>query len=85
MCVRQIEYMNAITFNQLLDSINQLPLEQQEMLLEISRKRLIEMRRQEIARDAQASLRAFREGRFTAQSAEQVIQELHESLNADDA
>ncbi len=75
--------MNAITFDQLLDTINQLPLEQQEMLLDISRKRLIEMRRQGIARDAQASLRAFREGQFTAQSAEQVIQELHESLDED--
>ena len=76
--------MNTITFDQLLDTINQLPIEQQEMLIDISRKRLIEMRRQQIARDALESLKAFRRGQFTAKSADQIIQELHESLDEDD-
>ena len=69
--------MNTITFDQAINIVDQLPYEQQEMLIDIFRKRLIEADRQRIARDAQDSLNAFRQGQFTAQSADQVIKELH--------
>ena len=70
--------MNAITFDQAINIVDQLPYEQQEMLIDIFRKRLIEADRQRIARDAQDSLSAFRQGQFVVQPADQVIQELHE-------
>ena len=77
--------MNTNNFDKLLDTINQLPFEQQEMLIDIFRKRLIDTRRQKIALDAQESLSAFRQGQFTAQPAEQVVQVLHESLEKEGA
>ena len=77
--------MRPITFDQVLDTIDQLPFEQQEMLIDIFRKRLIETRRQKIAQDAQESLNAFRQGRFTAQPVDQVLKELHESLDENSA
>ncbi len=43
--------------------IEQLPAEDQENLIEIVRRRLIEQRRAEIARNARSTLQAFREGR----------------------
>jgi len=79
--MRAEQIMSTITIDQVLDSINQLSFEQQEMLIDIFRKRLIETRRQKIAQDAQESLSAFRQGQFTAQPADQVVQELHESLD----
>ncbi|MCP4361332.1 MAG: hypothetical protein GY796_25260 [Chloroflexi bacterium] len=75
--------MSTITFDQVLSTINQLPFEQQEMLFDIFQKRLIEMRRLTLAKDAQESLNAFRDEQFTTQSADQVVQELHELLEKD--
>jgi hypothetical protein len=50
-------------FEQALEMIEQLPAEDQENLIEIVQRRLIEQRRAEIARNASATLQAFREGR----------------------
>ena len=83
--MRAEQIMRPITFDQVLDTINQLPFEQQEMLIDIFRKRLIETRRQKIAQDAQESLNAFHQGQFTSQPAEQIVQELHESLDENSA
>ncbi len=77
--------MSVMTFDKLLDTINQLPFEQQEMLIDISRKRLIEVRRQKIAQNAQESLEAFHKGQLGSQSADQVVQKLHELIDEDRA
>mgnify|MGYP000600759281 CR=1 FL=1 len=62
-----------VTLDHVIDSAMQLPLEQQQMLLEILQNRQIEARRQEIARDAQASLAAFRAGKLQGQTAAEII------------
>ncbi len=67
-----------------LNTVSQLPLEQQAMLVEIIQNRLIDARRQEIAQDAHISLAAFRAGHFLPQSAEAIITELRHSLDEDD-
>lgn len=77
--------MGTITLNQAIETINQLPLEQQEMLVSIFQKRLIEIRRKQMAQDAQESLNAYRQGQYTPQSAESIISELHESQEDYDA
>jgi len=69
-----------ITLEQALDTVSQLPPEQQEMLIDIIQNRLIEARRQEMAQDAQAAIAAFHEGRLKPQSAEHIIAELRETL-----
>lgn len=50
-------------FQQALDMVEQLPAEDQENLIEIVRRRLIEERRAKIARNARTTVQAFREGR----------------------
>lgn len=57
-----------------------LPLEQQEMLIQILQRRMIERRRDETDRDAKFSLTEFREGKLKAQSAAEAIFELREFI-----
>ena len=73
-----------VTLDHVIDSAMQLPLEQQQMLLEILQNRQIEARRQEIARDAQESLSAFRAGQFKPQTAAEIIDDLRQALEADE-
>jgi hypothetical protein len=73
--------MSDITLDKALDAVMELPLEQQEMLLDIVRNRHIERRRQEIAKDAQESLAAFRAGQLSPKPAKEVITELHQALH----
>jgi len=72
--------LNSVTLDQAIDTALQLPTEQQEMLVGILRSRQIEARRQEIAADAGVSITAFRAGKLKAYSAEDLIAELHETL-----
>lgn len=72
--------MNAATLDQTLEMAMQLPLEQQEMLLEILKRRQSEHNRRTMAADAQTSLTEFRAGNLAAQSAEEVIAELHRAV-----
>ncbi len=58
-----MELTVSTPFQQALDVVEKLPAEDQETLVDIIRRRLIELRRAEIARNAQATLQAFREGR----------------------
>ena len=50
-------------FEQTLEMIDRLSVEDQVSLVEIVQRRLAEQRRAEIARNAQATLQAFKEGR----------------------
>jgi hypothetical protein len=72
--------MNVITLDEALDTVMQLPAEQQEMLLEIVHSRHIDSRRREMARDAQESLALFRASHLKPQFALEVIAELRQSL-----
>jgi len=58
-----METTMSTPFQEALDYVDRLPVADQEALIEIVRRRLIEQRRHEIAANAQATLRAFREGR----------------------
>ena len=66
----------TLTFEQVVDTVKEFPIEQQEMLADLIRSWRIQSRRAEIARDAQVSLTAFLEGQFKPQSAQDVIAEL---------
>jgi hypothetical protein len=73
--------MNVITFDQVIDTVMQLPYEQQEILIDIVRSRHIEKRRKEIAKDAQVSIAAFNAGKLKTQPVNEIITELRQSLN----
>lgn len=70
-----------ITLEEALSTVEQLSLEQQEMLLNILQHRLIDARRQEIARDAKVSITAFHEGKFKPQPFEEILTKLRDNLD----
>ncbi len=76
--------MAEVTLDNVLESVMQLPEEQQEMMLEIVEHRHIEARRQEIAQDAHESLALFREEKLRPQTAEEAIQELRRFLEEEE-
>jgi hypothetical protein len=63
-------------FQQALEGIEKLDAEDQRTLIEIIRLRLVEQRRAEIARNARATLRAFREGRAAYGTVDDLRREL---------
>jgi len=77
--------MTEITLDHALDTVQQLPLDQQEMLLEIIRSRQIARRRREIAQDAQESLVAFRAGKLKPAPLKDIVKGLHEGRNNPDS
>lgn len=69
------------TLDQVLESASQLPYEQQEMLIEILKRRFVELRRAEIATDAKQARADFQAGLLKSQSADEVIAELRQFLS----
>ena len=69
--------MTATTpFNAALEVIDRLPPDDQEAIIEIVRKRIIDRRRREIADNAQATLQALREGRASYGTVDDLRREL---------
>jgi hypothetical protein len=70
--------MDTITvtpLQQALEIIDGLSLDEQELLIEITQRRLIEQRRNEIAVNAKATLQAFQEGRASYGTVEDLRRE----------
>lgn len=72
-----------VTLEEAIFTVNQLPIEQREMLLEIIKNQMIESRRKEIADDAKKAIAAFHQGELKPQSMESIIVELQASLTED--
>jgi hypothetical protein len=72
------------TLDQALEVVMQLDDDQKEMLIEIVRKRQVEARRDEIAQYAREAMRAFHAGELRTETAEELINRLHASLDAAD-
>lgn len=70
-----------ITLDQALDTV--MEPEQQEMLIEIMRKRHIERCRKEIAEDAEGALHLVRLGQLKPRPIEEIIAELRQALAED--
>jgi hypothetical protein len=66
--------------DQVLDAAMNLPLDQQEMLIQILKNRIVENRRDEIARDAAVSKAELKAGNLKALSSAEAIQELRSFL-----
>lgn len=67
--------------DKVLDAAMDLPLEQQEILIQILKNRIVENRRDEIASDAAVSIAEFQAGTLKVQTAAEAIQELREYLD----
>jgi hypothetical protein len=70
-----------ITFENALEMVDQLPIEQQEMLVDIIQKRHAEVRRREIIQECREALAEYREGNLEALTAEEAISDLRAYLN----
>nr|WP_287731360.1 hypothetical protein [Microcystis sp. M090S1] len=57
-------------------TVNELPIEQREMLIEIVKNQMIESYRDEIARNAKEAREAFQIGELKPQPLEDIIDEL---------
>lgn len=68
----------GISFNEILESIDQLSDEEQEMLTDIIRNRLRERRREEIARNAKETYKALKEGRARTGTIDDLKRDLTE-------
>jgi hypothetical protein len=73
-----------VTLDQAIDTVLELPPQQQEMLLEIVYRQQVAKRRQEIAQDAQRSLAAYHAGKLQPQPIEAILAELHAAVDDDD-
>lgn len=73
-----------ITLTEVLNVVEQLTHEDQETLLRIVRDRQIDRRRDEIAKDAQESLAAYRSGLLPSYTAKEAILELQALLETPD-
>lgn len=72
-----------ITLEQALNTVNQLPIEQREMLIEIIKNQMIESHREEIAQNAKEARDAFQRGELKPQPLEDIINELKATLIED--
>ncbi len=73
-----------ITLEEALNTVNQLPVEQREMLLEITKNQLIESRRQEIAEDAKKNIALFHQGKLKSQPLKSIFAELDATLTEEE-
>lgn len=72
-----------VTLEEAISTVNQLPFEQREMLLEIVKNQMIEAQREEIAKDAKDAIAAFHRGELKPQPIENIISELQATLTED--
>ncbi|MEB3355169.1 MAG: hypothetical protein VKK04_00375 [Synechococcales bacterium] len=72
------------TLEQALDTVSQLSTEQQEMLLDIVKHRLVEARRREIEQNAKEAIAAFHQGRLKPQPVEDIITECRIISNSEE-
>ncbi len=78
------EENTMVTLDQTLDVAMQLSTTEREMLIDILRKRQIEMRRTEIAMAAREAIAEYHAGKIKPESADEVIKKLHLSLDEKD-
>ncbi len=68
--------MNATTFDEVLDAIENLPTEQQENLVDLVRRRLAERGRQQVVADAREARAEFAAGKTSAVSIDDLMREI---------
>ena len=66
------------TFDELLDTIEQMPIEQQETLVDVLQKRLLELRRQQIAQNAVEARQLYKMGKLPHGTVDDLLLDLDE-------
>ncbi len=71
-----------VTLAAAIEVVEQLPIDQQDQLVQIIRSRQIERRRDEIAENGREALAAYRAGELKSYTAEEAIAELRNMLDS---
>ena len=71
-----------ITFESTLDAVSQLSIDQQEILIDILRKRNAEVRRRQILEECREGWAEYRSGVLKSQTAEEAIADLRSYLDS---
>lgn len=70
------EILSSSPFDRVLESIDALPLDDQEMVLDIVRQRLIQRRREELASEVREARNDLRDGRIQRGGVSDLMHEL---------
>ena len=68
------------SFQELIESVEALPLDDQQMLLDIINMRIIERRRDELVTDMEESLEAYKKGEVRIGTVDDLLRDLDEDL-----
>ncbi|MGD1703372.1 hypothetical protein [Dapis sp. BLCC M229] len=77
--------MSMISFQEIIDSIEKLSIDEQDYLFELIKKRRIEKRRLEIAANAQATLKSLKEGTAKIGNVDNLITDLLDEQDDEDS
>jgi hypothetical protein len=77
-----VEYFEMVTLAAAIEVVEQLPIDQQDQLVQIIRNRQIERRRDEIAENGREALAEYRAGELKSYTAEEAIAELRNILDS---
>jgi len=77
-----VEYLEMVTLAAAIEIVEQLPIDQQDQLVQIIRSRQIERRRDEIAENGREALAAYRAGELKSYTAAEAIVELRNMLDS---
>ena len=73
-----VRLANKTTFNDVLDKIEALPLEDQEILLDVAARRHSEKKRESILKNAKKSLKEHKRGLTKEGTAEDLLRDLEQ-------
>jgi TRAP-type C4-dicarboxylate transport system substrate-binding protein len=68
------------SFQELIESVEALPLDDREILMEIINKRISEQRRDELEADMEESLEAYRKGEVRVGTVDDLLKDLKEDM-----
>ena len=71
---------NIMSFDNMLDSVSKLPVDEQLMLAEIIKKRIIEQRRKELADSVKESMIEYNSGKAKTGAVDDLLRELENEL-----
>jgi hypothetical protein len=74
------EVMARPGFQELIESVEALPIEDREMLVEIINKRIIEQRREQLVADMEEALEAYKRGDVHIGTVNDLLKDLDEDL-----
>jgi len=67
---------SVLAFGEVLEAVDKLSLEEQETLIEVVRKRIIERRREELAKDIQDAQKEFQVGQCRPVTPDELVAEI---------